>query len=228
MSAKFRYELKFVLDEVRAVEASHWLHFHTAARNTYPDRRVNSLYFDDVDFSSVRDNLAGVSDRKKIRLRWYQNIKGDGTGFPVFEIKVREGRLGKKFSFQLPDFQGDLMELKLSEIMLQVNQELVAQGILFHDYMAPTLYVSYVRSYYEDFDGLRITMDKDIKFHGVSPHQNLGKSLVTRYPLKIMEMKFPPSMKNKVSKLIRPLHIIPKRHSKYLVGLAVMRQVVYI
>ena len=228
MSNDFRYELKFVLDDVRAVEASHWLHFNTAARNVYPDRCVHSLYFDDVDFSSVRDNLAGVSERKKIRLRWYKNIKGDGTGFPVFELKVREGRLGRKISFKLPDLQGDLMELKLSDIMKKVNQRLAEQEFFFDDYLAPTLRVSYVRSYYEDFDGLRITMDTDIKFHGVSLHQNLGKILETPYPFNVMELKFPLSMKNKVSKLIKPLHVIPKRHSKYLVGLAMMRQAVYI
>ena len=56
MSADFRYELKFVLDDVRAAEASHWLYFHTTARSVYPDRCVHSLYFDDVEFSSVRDN----------------------------------------------------------------------------------------------------------------------------------------------------------------------------
>jgi len=228
MSNDFRYEIKFVLDDVRAAEASHWLHFHTSARNVYPDRCVHSLYFDDVSFSSVRDNLAGVSERKKFRLRWYQNIQGNGTGVPVFELKVREGRLGRKINFKFPDFQGDPMKLNHREIMLQVNHRLAEQEFIFDDYLAPTLKVSYVRSYYEDLEGLRITMDSDIIFHGVSPHQNLGETLPTRYPFKIMELKFSPPMKIRVSKLIKPLHLTPKRHSKYLVGLAMMRQVVYI
>lgn len=228
MSDDFRYELKFVLDDVRAAEASHWLYFHSSARTAYPDRCVNSLYCDDLGFSSVRDNLAGVSDRRKIRLRWYQDTNGGGTGSPVFELKVRNGRLGRKIRFQLPDVKRDLMELNLQEVMTRVNRELAAQEFIFDDFLTTTLQVSYVRSYFEDVQGLRFTMDSDIKFHGVSPTQKLGETLAMRYPYKIMEIKFPPSMKNNVAKLIKPLHITPKRHSKYLVGLAMMRQAVYI
>ena len=36
------------------------------------------------------------------------------------------------------------------------------------------------------------------------------------------------SMKESVAELIRPLHMTPKRHSKYLVGLAKLGYVVYI
>jgi len=43
-----------------------------------------------------------------------------------------------------------------------------------------------------------------------------------------MEIKFKPSMKETVAELIRPLHITPKRHSKYLIGLAVLGYAVYI
>ena len=39
--------------------------------NQYPSRKVNSIYFDDLNFSSVRENLDGVSNKKKIRVRWY-------------------------------------------------------------------------------------------------------------------------------------------------------------
>ncbi len=228
MSQDFRYEIKFVLDDVRATEALHWIYFQTTARTVYPDRCVHSIYMDDVGFSSVRDNLAGVSNRKKVRLRWYQEMNGGGSRFPVLELKIREGRLGHKINFRLSDFQGDLMKLKLREIMLQVNQRLAAQEFFFDDYLAPTLKVSYVRSYYEDLDGIRITIDKDIKFHGVSPHHNIGETLATPYPYRVMELKFPPAMKFQASKLIKPLHLTPKRHSKYLVGLAMMRQAVYI
>ncbi len=33
---------------------------------------------------------------------------------------------------------------------------------------------------------------------------------------------------NYIQRLIRPLHIIPKRHSKYLIGLAMLGYAVYI
>ena len=37
----------------------------------YPKRRVNSIYFDNANYSSIRQNLDGVSNKKKIRVRWY-------------------------------------------------------------------------------------------------------------------------------------------------------------
>ena len=39
--------------------------------NVYKKRSVFSLYYDDIFLSAVRDNLAGISNRKKFRLRFY-------------------------------------------------------------------------------------------------------------------------------------------------------------
>ena len=33
--------------------------------NQYPQRKVNSIYFDDLNFSAIRENLDGVSNKKK-------------------------------------------------------------------------------------------------------------------------------------------------------------------
>ena len=34
-------------------------------RYLFPKRKVNSIYFDDTNFSSIRENLNGVSNKKK-------------------------------------------------------------------------------------------------------------------------------------------------------------------
>ena len=59
-------------------------------------------------------------------------------------------------------------------------------------------------------------------------HTILNENNSFSYPFQVMEIKFEPSMKDKVAKLIKPLHITPKRHSKYLIGLAILGYVVYI
>jgi len=89
-----RYELKFVLDNSSTSDVYHWLNYCTSIKNKYPGRLVNSLYFDDVYFQSVKDNLAGISNRKKTRLRWYQADKNSINSIPNLEFKVRDGRLG--------------------------------------------------------------------------------------------------------------------------------------
>ena len=37
----------------------------------YNKRLVNSLYFDDLNFSSFKDNVDGNTHRLKTRIRWY-------------------------------------------------------------------------------------------------------------------------------------------------------------
>ena len=75
MSSDYRYEIKFVLDNSRLADAMQWLYNNTTANKSYENRVVNSIYFDDVGFSSVRDNLSGITQRNKLRLRWYVNQK---------------------------------------------------------------------------------------------------------------------------------------------------------
>ena len=43
-------------------------------RKQYPDRKVNSIYFDTPVFTDVWDNINGFGNRKKIRIRWYDEI----------------------------------------------------------------------------------------------------------------------------------------------------------
>ena len=38
-------------------------------------RIVNSIYYDNPQYSSIKDNLAGITPRSKYRLRWYGDIK---------------------------------------------------------------------------------------------------------------------------------------------------------
>jgi hypothetical protein len=50
--------------------------------------------------------------------------------------------------------------------------------------------------------------------------KNLLENISRPFPMKIVELKFNPTEKDKVSKLIGSLHLRPKRHSNYLAGLA--------
>ena len=86
----YRYEIKFVLDESSYSDALQWLYVCTNAVNRYPDRYINTIYLDNPDYESVRDNLAGISDRLKIRIRWY-----DGDPVVKLEKKIRNPGIWK-------------------------------------------------------------------------------------------------------------------------------------
>ena len=225
MSSDYRYEIKFVLDNSRLSDAMQWLYNETTAIKTYDNRKVNSIYFDDVGFSSVRDNLAGISQRNKLRLRWYGEQKHT---LPIFEVKTKNGRLGCKTTYPIQSIENSLMKLNIDKITSKCISGLEEQNIVFDEHLVPTLQVNYEREYYETHDGIRITIDQNIQFSDTQLHTTLDENNSFPYPFKVMEIKFEPSMKDKVAKLIKPLHITPKRHSKYLVGLAMLGYATYI
>jgi len=225
MSSDYRYEIKFVLDNSRLSDAMQWLYNETTAIKTYDNRKVNSIYFDDVGFSSVRDNLAGIAQRNKLRLRWYGNQK---NSLPIFEVKTKNGRLGYKTTYPIQSIENSLMKLNIDKITSKCISGLEEQNIVFDEHLVPTLQVNYEREYYETHDSIRITIDQDIQFSDTQLHTTLDENNSFPYPFSVMEIKFKPSMKDKVAKLIKPLHITPKRHSKYLVGLAMLGYVTYI
>ena len=43
----------------------------------YPDRTISSIYLDTANYDFAKDNINGVSERKKIRFRWYNNNLDD-------------------------------------------------------------------------------------------------------------------------------------------------------
>jgi len=226
-----RYEIKFILDEVTLSEFMSWVLLHTEFKEKYAPRYVNNLYFDDIEFQSVRDNLAGISNRKKLRLRWYhkENVKKIST--PVLEYKIRRGRLGYKKSYSLPILKPSLMETPMGKIFDSISSEIKKERKnegLFEDYYFSTLHVTYLREYFEDRHGLRLTIDKKIDFYAATPMSFIGDSSRTAYPKIIAELKFSEEKKYLISALLETSHFSPMRHSKYLAGLASFGQVIYL
>ena len=50
MSDDLRYEIKLVANEINFSVFNKWLHIETDFFKKYPDRQINSLYFDDNNF----------------------------------------------------------------------------------------------------------------------------------------------------------------------------------
>jgi len=220
----YRYEIKFILNEVSYSDAMQWLYVCTNAINKYPDRYVNTIYLDNSSYDSVRDNLSGVSDRFKRRIRWY-----DGNSEIKIEKKVRHGRLGKKEASIL-DLGGDFSSaLSALDLRNRINDSLYNKEALFSDYYTPVLGVRYLRKYFEDQAGFRVTFDEKIQFSDLydnSTSFSLSNELIDYEP-KVMEIKFNPSVKDYMNTLISKLNMTTKRHSKYLVGMACLGNVVY-
>lgn len=225
----FRHEVKVILDEVRVNKAEEWMLLETSCKEVYKPRKVNSIYYDDAKFSALRDNLMGLGEREKLRLRWYSDLNGNGFVSPKIEVKSRHGRVGSKTTVPLESDDPALLKNKYSDMYEKFCNLLPnGHGLPLNTFFIPTLHVSYDRTYFESLTGIRMTFDRNIKFHDTNQSQGSLTSKAFHYNRIIMEIKFPPEQKNMIARLLRKSNITPQRHSKYVAGLAVFGRAVYI
>ena len=172
----------------------------------YEKRIVNSLYFDDLNFSSYKDNVDGNTHRLKTRIRWYN----DNSDFINLEIKNKNGFLGWKDTIKLKNIKNieeNLRNYPNSELENYLKK-------IFKKNMFPIIKTKYSREYYEyAHENIRATIDTQLEFFSVNTNFKIN------YDKEIMEFKYPASQ----DQLFRE-HIISKNNfrfqkfSKYVVG----------
>ena len=67
-----RLEKKFVFGKNREFFLKKFL-LTNYFKKLHPSRKINSIYLDTLNYNFIKDNIDGISDRKKIRFRWYNN-----------------------------------------------------------------------------------------------------------------------------------------------------------
>ena len=122
-------------------------------RTAYPNRIVNSIYYDDLDYNAYNDNLLGIGHRVKYRVRWY-GPSIEKAKRPILEKKIKINQLGTKEYLSLHDF--NIMD-GLPDINAQVPQIPKA--------LYPHIIVRYSRTYLESADSLiRATVDNNLQY----------------------------------------------------------------
>ena len=89
VSKDFRFERKWIFNNNYFDIYNSLLKSKFYFNNSFPDRRVNSIYFDDFSNTSVKENLEGENDKTKIRIRWY----GKNSFIlkkPKLELKIKK------------------------------------------------------------------------------------------------------------------------------------------
>ena len=66
-----RNEIKIPVNKDFNLYFDHWKDFQNKISRTYKDRLINSIYYDDENFTTAQNNLSGISNRRKYRIRWY-------------------------------------------------------------------------------------------------------------------------------------------------------------
>ena len=101
---EWRFERKFVIDNMTFQQIEDFvLENSFLFSEIYNKRKINNIYFDDIKSSAYHENIEGLSDRKKYRLRWYGDFYGEVKN-PVLELKIKKASLGKKVRFDIKNF----------------------------------------------------------------------------------------------------------------------------
>jgi len=129
-------------------------------------RKINNIYFDDSNYNFYKQNVEGVANRKKLRLRWY----GEDTSqiiSPTIEVKKKIGEVGDKDSYKLESTLLDLNLLTANEAHTYLLANTKNHIGLNHSLktLHPTLLNTYERRYFLSYCGrYRITLDFNQKF----------------------------------------------------------------
>lgn len=113
----------------------------------YNHRQVNSIYFDTENLSMFNDSEEGTLPRRKIRIRWYDDVMKYNLEQKISSIEGRYKKVTERYDRQISS--GDLSDCKFFD-----NQ---------YGLVRPQLKISYKR-WYCQLDGLRITFDQNINY----------------------------------------------------------------
>ena len=68
----FRYERKFFIPNISKYIVENLILMNPGRFNeVYKQRKVNNIYLDTLNYNYYHENIAGLSNRNKVRMRWY-------------------------------------------------------------------------------------------------------------------------------------------------------------
>lgn len=224
--SNYRYERKFTVPSAYSIkEVVHTIKSNSFLfREIFHLRQVNNIYFDTLGYNDYQDNVLGVSERKKIRIRWYGDTFGEILK-PVLEIKIKKGLVGDKWSYNLKPFTFDNTTTQKS--LLEVFKESgLPKPILESVKMGhPTLLNSYKRRYFLSANtDFRVTLDFDLLYHEIESLHNRFNKKPVKDANKIVELKYNLENDKFANAVTTQFPFRLNKNSKYINGVNAIKQ----
>ena len=218
-----RYERKTVVEDQYLDHLRRWAYdSRLGFRPAFPDRTVQSLYFDSHSLDDLDDGLSGASSRRKVRLRWYGE-DSDATA-ATLEVKCKHNELGIKLSHPIA-LPAPLNEIELESLSRIIARQLPAE-IAPHceSSSVPTIQLRYRREYMVSADGrVRVTFDRDIRVYDQLGCSRLNSRRASPFPeIVVMEVKYAAEDNEEVLTRLEHLPTRMTRLSKYSIGQQVL------
>jgi hypothetical protein len=220
-----RYERKYIVPplffSLESLIRTHPANF----QEVYHFRHVNSLYFDDVAWTSLVDSEEGFFNRQKIRIRCY-GTSTDQVARPVLEFKTKQGFLGTKDIFRLPDFELSSQIALFRESGWMDDLDLPDWVKKRLKFVQPVLLNRYARRYFLSQDKrYRITIDADICYYPVHGRTCRLDRIVHDPNSPILELKYEYIDDTDVNPIIQHLPFRLARNSKYCTGMILTKSI---
>jgi SPX domain protein involved in polyphosphate accumulation len=190
--SEYRYERKYTTPHIDTKRVEHMIRLHPAAfKEAFEKRQINNIYFDSHAKRSFHDNVKGISERYKIRVRWYGKLFGRITK-PVLEIKIKKGHLGKKVSVKLKQFTLN-KKFDLEDFKKNIIKESDAPEWIKHLVCESTISTlsHYERKYFISHNKkFRITIDDNLTYYHMKNKNNTFKEKYLDRKNTIIELKY--------------------------------------
>ncbi len=216
----YRFERKYHITEAPTGEIEHWVRRCPAMfSEVYVPRFINNIYFDSPNLEAYFQNLDGLADRTKVRIRWYGDLFGQ-IQKPVLEFKIKRSRVGTKESFRLMPFTLN-RGFHVSELRPVLEDPALPPRVLVElSHLEPALINRYHRKYFVSADGhYRITVDSKLEFYRVHRHANQFLSRSTLPESTVMELKYSGETAALDERIMNFFPFRVTRMSKYVTGL---------
>lgn len=217
---EYRYERKFLVDQLDAHQVRALIKRHPGMfYEPYPPRYVNNLYLDNEEMENYHDNVAGVAERRKVRIRWYGDLFGD-IHKPLLEFKIKSGLVGTKAIYPFTPFALDerfchpvyLEALQQADLPGRVKQTLRGLHVVLCN--------RYYRWYFATRDRqFRVTIDSEMSFYQVRRSSNRFVHRVADHQHIVVELKYDKPLDVEGERIAGSFPFSVTRNSKYVTGI---------
>lgn len=199
--------------------------------NVTDDYTVRSIYFDNSRFNYYFEKIEGIKNRKKLRIRGYNNANGNSIVFfeikRKFDIPIRKNRIGYAYENMLNIFQEtDLEKFRAMKNGHHPNYEDIYR-FFYHIKrynLMPVVLIVYEREAYQDKFKTqnRVTFDKNLRSLGFPKIEDLFKNEDLNFVLSnqfILEVKFNDHFPVWLEPILFRYNLKKQSASKYTMGI---------
>ena len=177
-------------------------------------RFINNIYFDSINFNDYYDTIDGISKRKKIRLRWYDDFFGS-IREPILECKQKNGIIVQKKSYSFPPFEIN-PSLNVKTILKNITPT-KDNGFIYINNRTASAINRYKRQYFLSKNKkFRITIDTNQQYTNPKNIQTPKKLYSLEFQTNILELKYDPRWEKEAKNITNALLFRLSKNSKYV------------